>query len=127
MSKLAYDDSWADELTNESHDWRSQDLLPETKALMEENERIKTERKRRQLNREKLSYSEPLAIEIAERISSGELLINVCNDEHMPTMRRVTQLAPGELRIQFALQRVNQRPLDDLRGRSDQNRRRREP
>ena len=38
-----------------------------------------------------LDYSEPLAIEICERISSGELLICICNDEHMPTMRRVTQ------------------------------------
>jgi hypothetical protein len=38
-----------------------------------------------------LPYSEPLAIEICERISSGELLINICADEHMPTVRRVTQ------------------------------------
>lgn len=38
-----------------------------------------------------LTYSESLAIEICERISSGELLINICLDEHMPTVRRVTQ------------------------------------
>jgi len=38
-----------------------------------------------------LAYSEPIAIEICERISSGELLINICADEHMPTVRRVTQ------------------------------------
>jgi hypothetical protein len=38
-----------------------------------------------------LPFSEPLAIEIAERISSGELLINVCADEHLPTVRRVMQ------------------------------------
>ena len=38
-----------------------------------------------------LPYSEQLAIEICERISSGELLINICADEHMPTVRRVTQ------------------------------------
>jgi hypothetical protein len=38
-----------------------------------------------------LPFSEPLAIEICERISSGELLINICVDEHMPTVRRVTQ------------------------------------
>jgi len=38
-----------------------------------------------------LPYSEPLAIEICERVSSGELLINICADEHMPTVRRVTQ------------------------------------
>jgi hypothetical protein len=38
-----------------------------------------------------LVFSEPLAIEVCERVSSGELLINVCVDEHMPTVRRVTQ------------------------------------
>ena len=38
-----------------------------------------------------LPFSEPLAIEICERVSSGELLINICVDEHMPTVRRVTQ------------------------------------
>jgi hypothetical protein len=41
--------------------------------------------------KEALLYSEPLAIEISERVSSGELLINICVDEHMPTVRRVTQ------------------------------------
>jgi hypothetical protein len=38
-----------------------------------------------------LPYSEPLAIEICERVSSGELLINICADEHMPTVRRCNQ------------------------------------
>jgi hypothetical protein len=38
-----------------------------------------------------LPFSEPLAIEICERVSSGELLIHICVDEHMPTVRRVTQ------------------------------------
>jgi hypothetical protein len=38
-----------------------------------------------------LAYSEPIAIEICERISSGELLINICSDEHMPTVRRCNQ------------------------------------
>jgi hypothetical protein len=41
--------------------------------------------------KESLPFSEPLAIEICERVSSGELLINVCVDEHMPSVRRVTQ------------------------------------
>ena len=41
--------------------------------------------------KETLPFSEPLAIEICERVSSGELLINICVDEHMPTVRRVTQ------------------------------------
>jgi hypothetical protein len=38
-----------------------------------------------------LPFSEPAAIEICERVSSGELLINICADEHLPTVRRVTQ------------------------------------
>ena len=38
-----------------------------------------------------LPYSEPLSLEICERVSSGELLINICADEHLPTVRRVTQ------------------------------------
>jgi hypothetical protein len=38
-----------------------------------------------------LAYSEPLAIEICERISSGELLIVICEDPHMPTVRRCSQ------------------------------------
>ena len=38
-----------------------------------------------------IPYSEPLAIEICERVSSGELLIDICADEHLPTVRRVTQ------------------------------------
>jgi hypothetical protein len=48
-------------------------------------------RKAIEIRKNALAYSEPLAIEICERISSGELLINICNDEHMPTVRRVTQ------------------------------------
>jgi hypothetical protein len=39
-----------------------------------------------------LPFSEPLAIEICERVSSGELLINICVDgDHLPTVRRVGQ------------------------------------
>jgi hypothetical protein len=92
MCKLAYDDSWEQEFTSESHgNWREKDLLPETKAIMEENERIKAERKIRQESRVTLPFSEPLAIEICERVSSGELLINIAADEHMPTVRRITQ------------------------------------
>jgi hypothetical protein len=48
-------------------------------------------RKAIEIRKNALAYSEPLAIEICERISSGELLIVICNDEHMPTVRRVTQ------------------------------------
>jgi terminase small subunit-like protein len=92
MSNLAYEDSWEDEFTSKGHEnWRNQDLLPETKAILEENERIKSEKKQWQERRNTLPFSEPLAIEICERVSSGELLINICADEHLPTVRRVTQ------------------------------------
>jgi hypothetical protein len=53
-----------------------------------------TEAKRKaELNRAKgtLPFSEPLAIEICERISSGELLSNIAESEHMPNVRRITQ------------------------------------
>jgi hypothetical protein len=38
--------------------------------------------------KDKIEYTEELATEICERISAGELLINICRDEHMPTVRR---------------------------------------
>jgi hypothetical protein len=38
-----------------------------------------------------LPYTESLAQEICERISCGELLLVMCNDDHMPTMRRCNQ------------------------------------
>jgi hypothetical protein len=38
-----------------------------------------------------LPYSELIAQEICERISCGELLINICLDEHLLTMRRINQ------------------------------------
>ncbi len=41
--------------------------------------------------RNTLTFSEPLAIEICERVSSGELLISICQDEHLPTVRRALQ------------------------------------
>ena len=64
----------------------------EKAKLKAEHEAIEAKRQA-ELNRAKaaLPFSEPLAIEIAERVSSGELLINICVDEHMPTVRRVTQ------------------------------------
>jgi hypothetical protein len=73
-----------------------QERLDEEEKLRQERARVQQEaakNRQAELNQQKnaLPYSEPLAIEICERISSGELLINVCADEHMPTVRRVTQ------------------------------------
>lgn len=41
--------------------------------------------------KEQLPYSDNLAQEICERVSAGELLILICDDEHMPTVRRAYQ------------------------------------
>jgi hypothetical protein len=58
----------------------------------QEQERIEQERIARVMAlKAAIPYSEALAQEICERISVGELLINICNDEHMPTMRSVNQ------------------------------------
>jgi hypothetical protein len=68
-------------------------FLKNEEKLRERGEAIKEEERLKELVRIKgaLPYSEPLAVEICERISSGELLIDICDDEHMPTVRRVTQ------------------------------------
>jgi hypothetical protein len=41
--------------------------------------------------RNALPYSDELAQEICERISAGELLIDICTELHMPTVRRANQ------------------------------------
>jgi hypothetical protein len=41
--------------------------------------------------KEALPYLDAHAQEICERIAIGELLINICNDEHLPNMRRCNQ------------------------------------
>jgi hypothetical protein len=38
-----------------------------------------------------MTYSEAIATEICERVSVGELLLDICDDENMPTMRRCNQ------------------------------------
>ena len=73
-----------------------QEKLEEAQKLRQEQAKVEQEailKDQAELNRAKssLPFSEPLAIEICERVSSGELLINICVDEHMPTVRRVTQ------------------------------------
>jgi hypothetical protein len=76
--------------------------LAEQEKLSAE-ERLHAEQKRteEELNRQRqselnqlkntLPFWEPLAIEICERVSSGELLINITLDEHMPSTRRCAQ------------------------------------
>src|SRR3984957_7984625 len=73
-----------------------QEKLGAEERLHEEQRRAEEEinlQRQSELTQRKstLPFSEPLAIEICERVSSGELLINICQDEHFPTVRRVTQ------------------------------------
>jgi hypothetical protein len=64
---------------------RAHDYVDEALAIWD---RIKTEEtevqrlKQVAKAKESLPFSEPLAIEICERVSSGELFINICADEH---------------------------------------------
>ena len=82
------------ELTLEEIEWGpegkpSKELL-EVRACMariNERERLKEVVKLKEV----LPYSDDLALEICERISVGELLINVCMDERLPSMRRCNQ------------------------------------
>jgi hypothetical protein len=46
--------------------------------------------------KDKINYTEELATEICERISAGELLINICHDSHMPTVRRCSAWLKAE-------------------------------
>jgi hypothetical protein len=68
-------------------------FLEEENKIYERAEAINEEARLKQVAKAKetLPFSEPIAIEICERVSSGELLINICADEHLPTVRRVTQ------------------------------------
>jgi hypothetical protein len=60
--------------------------------LKREQQRIEQERLERIRERkEAVVYADALAQEICERLAVGELLINICLDEHLPTMRRCNQ------------------------------------
>ena len=73
-----------------------QEKLAQEERAREFNEKIESEKRRREQAelfniKGTLPYSDLIAQEICERISCGELLINICLDEHLPTMRRTTQ------------------------------------
>lgn len=57
-------------------------------AKQREDEAARVRRKEESIIKDKLEYTDELAAEICERVSAGELLINICNDSHMPTIRR---------------------------------------
>jgi hypothetical protein len=86
-------------------------------ATRREQERLEAERKASEARRraeiaarkEALSYSDSLAQEICERIAVGELLINICEDDHLPSMRRTNQW----IREQPAFNMLYQSALND--------------
>jgi hypothetical protein len=67
----------------------SKELLEARACMARINERERLQ-KVSQL-KEAIPYSDASAQEICERIAVGELLIDICLDEHMPTMRRCNQ------------------------------------
>jgi hypothetical protein len=73
-----------------------QEMLAEEERFADQ-EKLRDAERKRQEERERynirnaMPYSEALAQEICERISCGELLLIICDDEHLPTMRRCKQ------------------------------------
>jgi hypothetical protein len=83
------------EFWGNEHDFYKPEKEKRLKAkeqLKAEQQRIEQERLERIKERKgALPYSDALAQEICERIAIGELLINICLDEHLPTLRRCNQ------------------------------------
>jgi hypothetical protein len=71
--------------------WKAEmERCKEAKRL--EQERIAKERAARlHAIKNAIPYSEPLAAEICGRISDGQLLLGICKEENMPTVRRVNE------------------------------------
>jgi hypothetical protein len=58
-------------------------------AMEQEQARIAQERmKRLSTAKNAVTYSDALATEICERVSAGELLLIICEESHMPTVRK---------------------------------------
>jgi hypothetical protein len=77
--------------TDESNAWHKE-RARKYEAKREEQERVERERAaERNAIKNAMAYSEAAAQEICERISVGELLIDICDEENMPTMRRCNQ------------------------------------
>jgi hypothetical protein len=85
----------ADELRRINAVWERERKAEEAKEL--ERQRKEDQRKAERIKqRDALPYSDALAQEICERIAVGELLLDICSDEHMPTQRRCNQWLVAE-------------------------------
>jgi hypothetical protein len=58
---------------------------------LQEEAKAKTHFKAEQARKDAIPFSESLATEICNRVSAGEFLTKICQDEDMPTVRSVTQ------------------------------------
>jgi hypothetical protein len=77
-------------MANTNFEWDADEAFDRWEKI--EAEEAENRRRRTILNkRNELPYTEALAQEVCERISCGELLIIICNDDHLPTMRRCKQ------------------------------------
>lgn len=79
---------------------RDFERLKEESAQRKAQQKIEDEKAKREAEvqyeaaiplKNKMPYSEAIAQDICERISAGELLINICDDIDMPTLRRCNQ------------------------------------
>jgi hypothetical protein len=99
MSNVAYDEqaSWEEAIEKQRREFEELNKPYELKRreearLVGEQEAIEAKRKVELfVKKGTMAFSESIAIELCERVSAGELLINICADEHLPTVRRVTQ------------------------------------
>jgi hypothetical protein len=85
-----------DQEIKEAHERKREEQEKIRKGFEEQERRLneykeQERRKAIQESREALQYTDAIAQEICERIAIGELLINVCRDEHTPTLRRCNQ------------------------------------
>jgi hypothetical protein len=77
-------------MANVNFEWDADEAIERWEKI--EAEEAENKRRKTILNsRNELPYSESLAQETCECLSCGELLIVICNDEHLPTTCRFTQ------------------------------------
>jgi hypothetical protein len=75
---------------------RLQNIQRQKMRLEKEQEELRKQREKDEIKRllpikNSLQFSDELAHEVCERISAGELTIDICLEAHMPTIRRLNQ------------------------------------
>src|SRR5580698_2812494 len=75
---------------------RLQNIQRQKARLEKEQEELRKQREKDEIKRllpikNSLQFSDELAHEVCERISAGELTIDICLEAHMPTIRRLNQ------------------------------------